>query len=107
PLRLPPMRGLSVRLQLFTVPGQVYFNATRRLVLSGADGIVFVADSQPDRMDANVESLDNLRENLAEHGRDLSLMPHVFAWNKRDLDDVVPIDELERTLNRHKAPGFG
>jgi signal recognition particle receptor subunit beta len=107
PLRLPPLRGLSVRLQLFTVPGQVYFNATRRLVLSGADGIVFVADSQVDRMDANLESLENLRENLAEHGRDLSVMPHVFAWNKRDLDEIVTLDDLSRALNRHSAPAFG
>jgi signal recognition particle receptor subunit beta len=106
PLRLPPMRGMSVRLQLFTVPGQVYFNATRRLVLSGADGLVFVADSQLERADANLESLENLRDNLAEHGRDLSQIPHVFAWNKRDLDPAVPVDELERLLNRHGAPTF-
>ncbi|MEO7096585.1 MAG: gliding motility protein [Polyangiales bacterium] len=107
PLRLPPLRGLSVRLQLFTVPGQVYFNATRRLVLSGSDGIVFVADSQLDRVDSNMESLENLRENLAEHGRDLATMPHVFAWNKRDLDGLMPIDDLERALNRHGAASFG
>jgi signal recognition particle receptor subunit beta len=107
PLRLPPLRGLSVRLQLFTVPGQVYFNATRRLVLSGADGIVFVADSQTERLDANLESLENLRENLAEHGRDLAQLPHVFTWNKRDLDEVVPIDELDKLLNRHGAAAYG
>ncbi len=107
PLRLPPIRGLAVRLQLFTVPGQVYFNATRRLVLSGADGVVFVADSQSDRLDANLESLENLRDNLAEHGRELSAMPHAFAWNKRDLDDVVDEHELERVLNRFGAPAFG
>ncbi len=106
PLRLPPMRGMSVRLQLFTVPGQVYFNATRRLVLAGADGLVFVADSQLDRADANLESLENLRDNLAEHGRDLAQLPHVFAWNKRDLDPAVPLEELERLLNRHGAPSF-
>jgi len=106
PLRLPPLRGLSVRLQLFTVPGQVYFNATRRLVLSGADGIVFVADSQVDRLDANMESLENLRENLAEHGRDLAALPHVFEWNKRDLPEIVPIDDLAKLLNRHHVPAF-
>jgi signal recognition particle receptor subunit beta len=106
PLRLPPLRGLSVRLQLFTVPGQVYFNATRRLVLSGADGIVFVADSQVDRLDANLESLENLRENLAEHGRDLAVLPHVFAWNKRDLPEIVPADELDKLMNRHHVPAF-
>lgn len=106
PLRLPPLRGLAVRLQLFTVPGQVYFNATRRLVLSGADGVVFVADSQSDRMDANLESLENLRENLAEHGRDLATLPHAFSYNKRDLPDLVPIEQLDRLLNQHRAPAF-
>lgn len=106
PLRLPPLRGLAVRLQLFTVPGQVYFNATRRLVLSGADGVVFVADSQSDRLDANLESLENLRENLAEHGRDLATLPHAFAWNKRDLPDLIEVDELDRLLNLHHAPAF-
>jgi signal recognition particle receptor subunit beta len=107
PLRLPPLRGLAVRLQLFTVPGQVYFNATRRLVLSGADGVVFVADSQSDRIDANMESLENLRENLAEHGRDLATLPHVFAYNKRDLPELISIEELDRQLNQHGAPSFG
>jgi signal recognition particle receptor subunit beta len=107
PLRLPPLRGLAVRLQLFTVPGQVYFNATRRLVLSGADGVVFVADAQPDRLDANLESLENLRENLAEHGRDLASLPHAFAFNKRDLPDVLSNEELDKALNLHRAPWFG
>lgn len=107
PLRLPPLRGLAVRLQLFTVPGQVYFNATRRLVLSGADGVVFVADSQSERIDANLESLENLRENLAEHGRDLATLPHVFAYNKRDLPELISLDELDRQLNAHRAPSFG
>src|SRR5512138_1290885 len=77
PVRLPPVRGMNVRLQLFTVPGQVYFNATRKLVLTGADGIVFVADSQLVRADANLESLENLRENLVEQGRDLARLPLV------------------------------
>lgn len=107
PLRLPPVRGLAVRLQLFTVPGQVYFNATRRLVLSGADGIVFVADSQADRIDSNLESLENLRENLAEHGRELATLPHAFAYNKRDLPELLSVDELDRQLNSHRAPSFG
>ncbi|MFI5302344.1 MAG: ATP/GTP-binding protein, partial [Polyangiales bacterium] len=106
PLRLPPHGGLSVRAQLFTVPGQVYFNATRRLVLAGADGIVFVADSQRERLEANVESLDNLRDNLVEHGRDLARVPHVMLWNKRDLESVTAIDDLERVLNLHRAPSF-
>ena len=84
PLRVPRVRGMSVRLQLFTVPGQVYYGATRKLVLSGADGVVFVADSQSGRMDANQESLEDLVANLAEHNRDLAKMPHTFHWNKRD-----------------------
>lgn len=107
PLRLPPLRGLAVRLQLFTVPGQVYFNATRRLVLSGADGVVFVADSQKERIDSNLESLENLRENLAEHGRDLATLPHAFAYNKRDLPELFSIEELDKQLNLHRAPSFG
>lgn len=106
PIRLPTARGMGVRLQLFTVPGQVYYNATRRLVLTGADGIVFVADSQRARLDANLESLANLSENLREHGRKLSDVPHVIAYNKRDLYDVVSIEELERQLDQFGAPSF-
>jgi mutual gliding-motility protein MglA len=104
PVRLPPMRGMSIRLQLFTVPGQVYFNATRKLVLTGADGIVFVADSQILRADANLESLENLRENLREQGRDLSLVPIVFQYNKRDLPDLLPAPEMDRMLNPMGVP---
>jgi mutual gliding-motility protein MglA len=104
PMRLPPIRGMNVRLQLFTVPGQVYFNATRKLVLTGSDGIVFVADSQIARADANLESFDNLRDNLADQGRNVADMPIVFQFNKRDLPDVLPMDELDRMLNRFRAP---
>lgn len=107
PVRVPGVRGSSVRLQLFTVPGQVYYNATRKLVLTGADGLVLVFDSQRARSDANLESLENLRENLAAHGRDLATIPHVIQFNKRDLYDTAPIDELERQLNRESAPSFG
>ncbi|MBK9263967.1 MAG: hypothetical protein IPM54_29720 [Polyangiaceae bacterium] len=103
PMRLPPIRGMHVRLQLFTVPGQVYFNATRKLVLTGADGIVFVADSQTARADANLESLDNLRDNLADQGRNLSDVPIVFQYNKHDLPDVLPVEELDKLLNRWRA----
>ncbi len=106
PLRVPHVRGMSVKLQLFTVPGQVHYNATRKLVLTGADGIVLVYDSQSARMDANLETLDNLRENLAAHGRSLAEMPHVVQYNKRDLLDVFSIDELDRQLNRAGAPSF-
>ena len=104
PVRLPPVRGMSIRLQLFTVPGQVYFNATRKLVLTGADGIVFVGDSQLLRADANLESLENLRENLREQGRDLSQIPIVFQHNKRDLPDLLPVAEMDQMLNPDGAP---
>ena len=107
PVRVPGVRGSSVRLQLFTVPGQVYYNATRKLVLTGADGLVLVFDSQRARADANLESLENLRENLAAHGRQLAAVPHIIQYNKRDLFDTAPIEELERHLNRDGAPSFG
>jgi signal recognition particle receptor subunit beta len=100
PLRMPSVAGLGVRLQLFTVPGQVHYNATRKLVLTGADGIVFVADSQKDRLDANLESLENMDDNLREQGIDPSVFPQVIAYNKRDLDDVVSIQELNERLGR-------
>jgi signal recognition particle receptor subunit beta len=106
PIRVPNVRGMSVKLQLFTVPGQVHYNATRKLVLTGADGIVLVYDSQSARIDANLETLDNLRDNLASHGRQLGEMPHVVQYNKRDLFDVLPVDELDQQLNRSGAPSF-
>src|SRR5580700_8291208 len=107
PLRIPRVRGMSVRLQLFTVPGQVYYGATRKLVLTGADGVVFVADSQIGREDANKESLEDLITNLADHNRALVSVPHTFHWNKRDIGDVVPIEDLDRTFNPHGAPSLG
>ncbi|HLV20575.1 MAG TPA: gliding motility protein [Polyangiaceae bacterium] len=106
PIRLPNVRGMTVRLQLFTVPGQVYYNATRKLVLTGADGVVLVVDSQRARADSNLESLENLRDNLREHGRLLQDVPHALAYNKRDLADVLPIEEMDGALNRHHAPSF-
>ncbi|HEX3776914.1 MAG TPA: GTPase domain-containing protein [Polyangiaceae bacterium] len=106
PIRVPHVRGMNVKLQLFTVPGQVHYNATRKLVLTGADGIVLVYDSQSARADANLETLDNLRDNLSAHGRTLSEMPHIVQYNKRDLYDVLPLDELDRQLNRAGAPSF-
>ena len=106
PIRVPNVRGMGVRLQLFTVPGQVYYNATRKLVLTGADGVVIVFDSQRLRSDANLESLENLCDNLREHGRALADVPHVIQFNKRDLVDTVPIHELEGKLNRHKTAAF-
>jgi signal recognition particle receptor subunit beta len=107
PIRVPRVRGMAVRLQLFTVPGQVYYAATRKLVLSGADGIVFVADSQSGRVEVNQESLDDLHSNLAEHNRTLEEIPHTFHWNKRDLTDLLSIDELDRRFNQYGAPSLG
>ena len=106
PLRVPKTRGMNVRLQLFTVPGQVYYNATRKLVLTGCDGIVFVADSQTARHDANLESLENLQENLREQRRELGDVPHVLQYNKRDLANVLSVEELDETLNLYRAPAF-
>jgi GTPase SAR1 family protein len=103
----PPESVPSVRLQLFTVPGQVYFNATRKLVLTGADGVVFVADSQTDRLDANQESLENLRENLREHGRNVDEVPLVLQYTTRDLPRVATMEELDRVLNPKGLPSFG
>ncbi|MEO8799385.1 MAG: GTPase domain-containing protein, partial [Polyangiaceae bacterium] len=104
PVRVEPVQGMHVRLQLFTVPGQVYYSATRKLVLTGVDGIVFVADSQAARIDANQESLEDLNANLAEHGKSLSQMPHAFQWNKRDLKEISSVEELDRRFNLCSAP---
>lgn len=104
PLRGERVRGLGVRLQLFTVPGQVHYAATRKLVLTGADGIVFVADAQAARLDANLESLEDLEKNLAELGRSLATMPHVMQWNKGDLPATMSPTALDGSLNRHGAP---
>jgi signal recognition particle receptor subunit beta len=106
PLRVGPVHGYPVRLQLFTVPGQVYFNATRKLVLTNADGVVFVADSQRERQDANLESLQNLAANLAEQERSLSGVPHVLQYNKRDLSNVLAVPDLEQGLNQLGVPSF-
>ena len=106
PLRAHSIRGHHVRLQLFTVPGQVYFNATRKLVLTGADGVAFVADSQRARMDANLESFENLAENLEAQGRSLAEIPLVLQYNKRDLPGVMSIEEMDAELNALGAPVF-
>jgi mutual gliding-motility protein MglA len=106
PLRISKVRGLHVRLQLFTVPGQVHYAATRKLVLTGSDGIVFVGDAQSARAEANQESLEDLETNLVELGRSLAGIPHVMQWNKTDLEELTPIAELEAKLNLHKAPSF-
>src|SRR6516162_6771905 len=99
PVKLPKLRGYTIRVQLYTVPGQVHYNSTRKLVLTGADGLVFVADSQRARQEANVESLNNLRENLREQGLQLDKVPHLFQYNKRDMPDPMPIGEMDQALN--------
>lgn len=104
PLEIGTIRGLKTRLQLYTVPGQVHYNATRKIVLKGADGIVFVADSQATMKGANLESYQNMKANLAEHGLDLEKIPHVFQFNKRDLDGAMSVEEMEADLNEFNAP---
>ncbi len=106
PVKLPKLRGYTVRVQLYTVPGQVHYNSTRKLVLTGADGIVFVADSQRPRREANIESFQNLGDNLREQGLSLERMPHLLQYNKRDMPDLLPVPELEALLNPHRAPTF-
>jgi mutual gliding-motility protein MglA len=94
PLDLGTVRGFKIRLQLYTVPGQVFYDASRKLILRGADGVVFVADSQQMREEANIESMENLVENLQEHGLRLEKMPFVVQYNKRDLPDIMGVDQL-------------
>ncbi len=99
PLALGEIRGFKTRFHLYTVPGQVFYDASRKLILKGVDGVVFVADSQIERMEANIESMENLRLNLAEQGYNLDAVPFIIQYNKRDLPNVVPIDELKKSLN--------
>jgi len=106
PLEIGTIRGMDVTLQLYTVPGQVHYNATRQLVLRGADGVVFVADSQRTMKNSNIESLRNLEENLALQGVELSNFPHVLQFNKRDLRDVMGLEEMDGYLNEHSVPFF-
>jgi mutual gliding-motility protein MglA len=106
PLSLGEIRGFRTRFHLYTVPGQVFYDASRKLILKGVDGVVFCGDSQIERMEANIESLDNLRTNLAEQGYDLDKLPYVVQYNKRDLPNAAPMAELEETLNPTKVPQF-
>lgn len=106
PLELGQIRGFRTRFHLYTVPGQVYYNASRKLILKGVDGLVFVADSQIDRFEANVESYMNMLDNLTEQDLTIEKIPFVMQYNKRDLPRVVPVDDLERELNPRKAPYF-
>jgi signal recognition particle receptor subunit beta len=105
-LDLGTVAGMRTRFHLYTVPGQVYYDQTRKLVLQGADGIVFIADSAPTMMQENIESLDNLAKNLHENGLDINDIPLVLQWNKRDLPGTVPVEELNKALNRNNWPTF-
>ncbi len=106
PLSLGEIRGFKTRFHLYTVPGQVFYDASRKLILKGVDGVVFVADSQIERMEANLESLDNLRLNLTEHGYELDKLPYVVQYNKRDLPNAATVEELRRLLNEGSVPDF-
>ena len=104
PIELGTIRGFRTRFHLYTVPGQVFYDASRKLILKGVDGLVFVADSQEVRMDANTESVQNLRDNLAEHGDSLDTLPYVLQLNKRDLPTAVTTAQMEQTLRIKNEP---
>ena len=106
PLELGTVRGFKTRFHLYTVPGQVYYDASRKLILKGVDGVVFVADSQEERMDANIESLENLQENLVSQGYDFATIPYVLQLNKRDLPNSLPVEELSAELSQKGEPVF-
>jgi len=106
PLDLGSVRGFKTRIHLYTVPGQVFYDASRKLILRGVDGVVFVADSQEERMDANLEALENLYENLRQHSYDFMKIPYVLQLNKRDLPNVLPVEDLKGTLVKKNEPVF-
>ena len=106
PLSLGEIRGFKTRFHLYTVPGQVFYDASRKLILKGVDGVVFVADSQIERMEANLESLENLQLNLSEQGYQLEKIPYVIQYNKRDLPNIAPIGELRELLNPMNVPDY-
>ncbi|MBL9028469.1 MAG: GTPase domain-containing protein [Myxococcales bacterium] len=106
PLALGEIRGFKTRFYLYTVPGQVFYDASRKLILKGVDGVVFVADSQIARMEANQESLENLRTNLAEQGYSLDKIPFVVQYNKRDMPDIATVEELRELLNPTNVPDY-
>lgn len=107
PLDLGNIRGFKTRFHLYTVPGQVFYEASRKLILRGVDGVVFVADSQVEKMEANIESFEGLKKNLLDQGHDIERLPIVMQWNKRDLPNVIAEDILEAKLNEISAPSFG
>ncbi len=106
PLDLGTVRGFKTRFHLYTVPGQVFYDASRKLILRGVDGVIFVADSQEERMDANLEAIENLQDNLKEHGYDFMKIPYVLQLNKRDLPSALPVEELKKQLSRKDEPTF-
>jgi mutual gliding-motility protein MglA len=106
PLALGEIRGFKTRFHLYTVPGQVFYDASRKLILKGVDGVVFVADSQIARLEANLESFENLRGNLVEQGYSLEKVPYVIQYNKRDMPQIIPINELRHMLNTVGVPDF-
>lgn len=106
PLDLGEIRGFKTRFHLYTVPGQVFYEASRKLILRGVDGLVFVADSQVERMEANLESFRGLEKNLGEQGYDINKVPLVMQWNKRDLPNIVPVEDLQFQLNKRNLPAF-
>jgi signal recognition particle receptor subunit beta len=106
PLSLGEIRGFKTRFHLYTVPGQVFYDASRKLILKGVDGVIFVADSQIERLEANQESVENLRTNLAEQGYSLEKIPYVVQYNKRDLPNVVDVPELRELINPMRVPDY-
>ena len=106
PIDLGEVKGFKTRFHLYTVPGQVYYNASRKLILKGVDGVIFVADSQRERMEANIEAMHNLYENLESYGYDLAQIPFAVQYNKRDLSNAMEVDELQSQLNPGKVPDF-
>ncbi len=106
PLDLGNVAGMRTKFQLYTVPGQVYYNSTRKLVLQGVDGVIFVADSAADKMAENIESYDNLIENLQDYGKDIRELPHVIQYNKRDMPNALPVEELDKQMNKFGVPTF-
>ena len=106
PIALGDIKGFKIRFHLYTVPGQVFYAASRKLILKGVDGVVFVADSQIERMESNMESLDDLQINLAEQGYELEKLPFAIQYNKRDLPNIVPTEEMDNLLNNRTVPWF-
>jgi len=106
PIEVSNVKGFKVRFHLYTTPGQIIYQASRKLILKGVDGVVFVADSQEERHDANLDTLDDMLENLREYDIDIEELPLVFQYNKRDLPNVLPVDVLRRDLNRWNRPDF-